>query len=96
MSSQIVQFFRENIQKPEKALIYQELKLASQPTIDLNVSLSEYWAGCPTVLVDITPACLVTNLCDIDLVIMGNEDISYDIPKGQILSPPKLEVKIAF
>ncbi|KAH3830467.1 hypothetical protein DPMN_103711 [Dreissena polymorpha] len=70
-----------------------EITMGNQPTIDLNVSLSEFWAGYQTVLVDIAPSYLVTNGCDLDLVFMGSEDIQYDLSKGQTICPPKLEVR---
>ena len=63
-----------------------------QPTIDLSISLSELWAGCSTVLVDVTPWCLFTNICQLDLVLMGAEDRSFQVPKGSTISPPKIEV----
>ena len=65
---------------------------AAQPTIDLNISLSELWTGCSTVLVDVTPWCLLTNACQLDLVLMGAEDRSFQVPKGGTISPPRIEV----
>ena len=66
--------------------------IETQPTIDLSINLSELWAGCGTVLIDVTPSCLFTNLCGLDLVLMGAEDRSCQVPKGCTISPPKLEV----
>ena len=65
----------------------------TQPTIDLNISLSELWPGCSTVLVDVTPWCLFTNLSDLDLVLMGSEDRTFRVSQGNTISPPKIEVK---
>jgi len=67
--------------------------MGNQPTIDLNVSLSEFWPGFQTVLVDVAPSYIVTNSCDLDLVFMGTEDVQYDLRKGHTICPPKLEVR---
>ena len=82
--------------RPDKQPVhFPDQSLGQHPSIDLNVSLSELWPGCPTVLVDVTPAYLIHNTCHCDLVVMGNEDITYDLGQGQTISPPKLEVGFA-
>ncbi|WAR00328.1 VP13B-like protein [Mya arenaria] len=82
----------EDVCMPESQnTVISEMAMENQPTIDLNVSLGELWAGYRTVLVDVAPSYLITNGCDIDLVFMGTEDIQYDIHKGQTICPPKLE-----
>ena len=43
-------------------------------------------------LVDVTPWCLLTNACQLDLVLMGAEDRSFQVPKGGTISPPRIEV----
>lgn len=85
--------FRESSPKPDLYNVtVPEREAGNQPTIDLNVNLSELWPGFQTLLVDVTPAFMVNNLCDLDLVFMGNEDVTYDIQRGQTICPPKLEV----
>ncbi|XP_041362052.1 vacuolar protein sorting-associated protein 13B-like [Gigantopelta aegis] len=61
----------------------------SQPSIDLNVRLTEYKPGSSTLLVDICPWCLVTNQSGIDLVIMTTDKKQYDIPHGKTQAPPR-------
>ncbi|KAL4227239.1 Vacuolar protein sorting-associated protein 13B [Mactra antiquata] len=74
----------QNIMVPDVGII-------NQPTIDLNISLSELWPGYQTILVNVAPSYLVNNYTELDLTFMGTEDVTFDIHKGHTICPPKLE-----
>ncbi|GFO46200.1 vacuolar protein sorting-associated protein 13b [Plakobranchus ocellatus] len=68
-----------------------ELDLEPQPSVDLQVRLSEYIPGCDTLLVEVAPSCLVHNGTDMDLV-LGSEDddgnLRWTVRPGQTMAPP--------
>uniref|UniRef100_A0A2C9K5E4 Chorein N-terminal domain-containing protein n=1 Tax=Biomphalaria glabrata TaxID=6526 RepID=A0A2C9K5E4_BIOGL len=65
-----------------------EENLEPQPSIDLNIRLSEYIPGCDTLLVEVTPVFLVHNDTDLDIVIAGTEDRMWCIKSGHTMAPP--------
>ncbi|KAJ8322323.1 hypothetical protein KUTeg_000794 [Tegillarca granosa] len=69
---------------------YSEFDLSLQ-TIDLHVNLSEYWPGCDTLLVDVFPWCLMTNRCDLDLVVILANGDTWTLPSKKTISPPTFD-----
>ncbi|KAH9494462.1 hypothetical protein Btru_020074 [Bulinus truncatus] len=71
--------------------------LEPQPSIDLNIRLSEYIPGCDTLLVEVAPVFLVHNDSDLDIVIGGAEGRTWCIKSGHTMAPPLLkdEFKLA-
>ncbi|XP_048244061.1 vacuolar protein sorting-associated protein 13B-like isoform X2 [Haliotis rufescens] len=62
-----------------------------QPSVDLSIRLSEYMPGCSTLLVDITPWCLITNLSGITIVLLNTTGKLSDIPHGKTYTPPAFQ-----
>lgn len=63
-------------------------------TVTLNVNLSEYWPGADTLLVNLSPWCLMTNQSDLELVVMDSTGSQWTLPSGKTFSPPKFEGEI--
>ncbi|CAC5371338.1 VPS13B [Mytilus coruscus] len=63
----------------------------SLPSIDLSLTLTEYWPGCSTVLIDVCPWCLLTNHSTLDLVFIDSSKVTWPLPQGKTFSPPKLQ-----
>ncbi|XP_033726572.1 vacuolar protein sorting-associated protein 13B-like isoform X2 [Pecten maximus] len=63
-------------------------------TMTLNINLSEYWPGADTLLVNLTPWCLMTNQSDLDLIVMDATGSQWTLPSGKTFSPPKFEGEI--
>ncbi|XP_052096921.1 intermembrane lipid transfer protein VPS13B-like isoform X1 [Mytilus californianus] len=63
----------------------------SLPSIDLSLTLVEYWPGCSTVLIDVCPWCLLTNHSTLDLVFIDSSKVTWPLPQGKTFSPPKLQ-----
>ncbi|KAL3889914.1 hypothetical protein ACJMK2_002232 [Sinanodonta woodiana] len=78
-----------------KAMSDVQLSHTIHPSIDLSVCLSEQWPGCNTVLVDVMPACLVTNLCSIPVLLIGCGEQCWEISQGQTFAPPKFKEKFS-
>ncbi|XP_061177950.1 intermembrane lipid transfer protein VPS13B-like [Saccostrea echinata] len=67
--------------------------IVSQPSLDLHVNLSEYWPGCGTLLVDVSPWCLMTNQTDLDLMIVEQNGTSWQLPSKKTFTPPKFKTE---
>lgn len=65
----------------------------SLPSIDLSLTLTEYWPGSSTLLIDVYPWCLLTNHSTLDLVFIDENKTTWPLPQGKTLSPPKLKVQ---
>ncbi|CAG2226590.1 unnamed protein product [Mytilus edulis] len=65
----------------------------SLPSIDLSLTLTEFWPGCSTVLIDVCPWCLLTNHSTLDLVFIDSSKETWPLPQGKTFSPPKLQQK---
>jgi hypothetical protein len=63
----------------------------SLPSIDLSLTLTEYWPGSSTLLIDVYPWCLLTNHSTLDLVFIDANKTTWPLPQGKTLSPPKLK-----
>ncbi|XP_063419366.1 intermembrane lipid transfer protein VPS13B-like [Mytilus trossulus] len=63
----------------------------SLPSIDLSLTLTEFWPGCSTVLIDVCPWCLLTNHSTLDLVFIDSSKATWPLPQGKTFSPPKLQ-----
>ncbi|KAK3772280.1 hypothetical protein RRG08_039097 [Elysia crispata] len=77
-----------------------ELDLEPQPSVDLQVRLSEYIPGCDTLLVEVAPSCLLHNGTDMDLALASedeDENLRWTVRPGQTMAPPspKTNLKIA-
>ena len=66
--------------------------IVSQPSLDVHVNLSDYWPGLGTLLVDVSPWCLMTNQTDLDLMIVEQNGTSWQLPSKKTFTPPKFEV----
>ncbi len=53
--------------------------LAPQPSIDLKVRLSEYLPGCGTVLVEVSPPCLLHNASHLHLRVGSSQETQHSI-----------------
>ncbi|XP_035828543.1 vacuolar protein sorting-associated protein 13B [Aplysia californica] len=72
-----------------KGAVLEPDDLDPQPSIDLNVRLSEYLPGCGTLLVEVAPACLLHNATDLTLkVAAAPVEQSLTLNPGQTLAPP--------
>jgi hypothetical protein len=63
------------------------------PDIELQIQLSQKWAGCNTVLIDVVPYMLLVNQTKIDLKIidiMAEED--WTLPSNKTFAPPIFQV----
>ena len=67
-------------------------KIVSQPSLDVHINLSDYWPGLGTLLVDVSPWCLMTNQTDLDLMIVEQNGTSWQLPSKKTFTPPKFEV----
>ncbi|GFR62926.1 vacuolar protein sorting-associated protein 13B [Elysia marginata] len=68
-----------------------EFDLEPQPSVDLQVRLSEYIPGCDTLLVEVAPSCLVHNGTDMDLILASEDDdgnLRWTVRPGQTMAPP--------
>ncbi|XP_059174786.1 intermembrane lipid transfer protein VPS13B-like [Physella acuta] len=65
--------------------------LEPQPSIDLNIRLSEYIPGCDTLLVEVAPTFLVHNATDLDVLISGVEGRRWSIRPNHTMAPPLLK-----
>ncbi|KAK6186959.1 hypothetical protein SNE40_006214 [Patella caerulea] len=61
-----------------------------QPSVELNVRLSEYITGCSTLLIDIAPEILLVNLSTIRLQLLANTQ-TYPLDPSQTFTLPKLQ-----
>lgn len=69
--------------------------IVSQPSLDVHLSLSEYWPGFSTVLVDVSPWCLMTNQTDLDLMIVEQNGTPWHLPSKKTFTPPKFKVSLS-
>lgn len=69
--------------------------VVSQPSLDVHLSLSEYWPGFSTVLVDVSPWCLMTNQTDLDLMILEQNGTPWQLPSKKTFTPPKFKVSLS-
>ncbi|XP_021340495.1 vacuolar protein sorting-associated protein 13B-like, partial [Mizuhopecten yessoensis] len=67
---------------------------AADLTMTLNINLSEYWPGSNTLLVNLSPWCLMTNQSDLDLMVMDTTGSQWTLPSGKTYSPPRFEGEI--
>ncbi|KAK3589215.1 hypothetical protein CHS0354_020076 [Potamilus streckersoni] len=79
-----------------KAVSDVQISQTTHPSIDLSICLYEQWSGCNTVLVDVMPACLITNHCSIPVLLIGCDEECWEISQGQTFAPPKFEEKFSF
>ena len=64
-----------------------------QPDIDLKIRLSQYWAGCSSLLISVAPYWLVVNETEVDLVVIDDANgqhwkLAHDVT----IAPPEFEV----
>lgn len=62
-------------------------------SIDLDITLSECWPGCCTILLNITPSCLLTNNTCTDLVLIAPSDQHWNVPQGATFTPTGIQVE---
>lgn len=60
-------------------------------SIDLDITLSECWPGCCTILLNITPSCLLTNNTCTDLVLIAPSDQHWNVPQGATFTPTGIQ-----
>ncbi|RUS71064.1 hypothetical protein EGW08_021168, partial [Elysia chlorotica] len=76
---------------PDRPISDLEIDLEPQPSVDLQVRLSEYIPGCDTLLVEVAPTCLLHNATDMDVVLASGDDdgnLRWTIRPGQTMAPP--------
>lgn len=64
------------------------------PDIELQIQLSQKWAGCNTVLIDIVPYMLIVNQTSLNLKVidvMAEED--WTLPGRKTFAPPVFQVR---
>lgn len=83
--------YSENLSPRQPGGDFADLDL-SLPSIDLSLTLAEYWPGCSTLLIDVCPWCLLTNHSILDLVLIDSSKTTWPLPHGKTFSPPKLQV----
>ena len=63
------------------------------PNIELQITLSQRWAGCTTVLIDVVPYMLLVNQTPLDLMVVDAEaDQQWTLPTNNTFAPPQFEV----
>jgi hypothetical protein len=70
--------------------------IVSQPSLDLHLNLSECWPGCGTLMIDVSPWCLMTNQTDLDLLVVEPNGTSWHLPTRKTFTPPKFKVLLSF
>ncbi|XP_014791410.2 intermembrane lipid transfer protein VPS13B [Octopus bimaculoides] len=60
-------------------------------SIDVDISLTEYWPGCSTVLLDIVPSYLLTNNTNIPLVVISPHNQQWNVPCGATFTPTGIQ-----
>ncbi|XP_060068135.1 intermembrane lipid transfer protein VPS13B-like [Ylistrum balloti] len=63
-------------------------------SVTFNIHLSEYWPGANTLLVNLSPWCLMTNQSDLDLIVMDTTGSQWTLPSGKTYSPPRFQGEI--
>ena len=64
-----------------------------QPDIDLKIQLSQYWAGCNSLLISVAPYWLVVNETEVDLVVIDNANgQQWNLAHDMTIAPPEFEV----
>ncbi|GAB1597682.1 vacuolar protein sorting-associated protein 13B-like [Argonauta hians] len=60
-------------------------------SIDVDISLTEYWPGCSTVLLDIVPSYLFTNNTSTPLLVISPHNQQWTVPCGTTFTPTGIQ-----
>ena len=64
-----------------------------QPNIDLKIRLSQYWAGCNSLLISVAPYWLMVNETDVDIVVIDDANGQHwNLAHNMTIAPPEFEV----
>lgn len=67
------------------------------PDIELQIMLSQRWAGCNTVLIDVVPYMLIVNQTPLDLKIFDDvAEEDWTLPTNKTFAPPHFQVRARF